>query len=419
MNHPRRHAPLALRDQDEFEQWLKAASREDLIAELRGVFLARKEHRIDASNDFEAVSAWLSRYANGSTETFRAFKLEAEKLLIWLAREKGYSERNLPSLSNKDAASYIRFLLSPKSEQEFDPELLRIFDRKSQPFDPVPLSVNAVQRARNALNRMFQGLRELRSHNGTYVEINPWFNIRVRNFANSMVKHATESGTPRPTPEPAPPDERIITDEEWLVLLASIEKLPQNTDGERAQYHRTRWVMFLLYYSFLRRSEAASLLMSDFKATRGKWWISVRSGKGGKARRVVASSRLMEELSLYRRSYGLSPYPTPEEQIPAILPLRWKNTRTPEPLTPQVIYQTVKQIVAATALELGDEHPGAIKIAKASPHWTRHTGITHALDRGADARMVQKQAGHASLNTTAIYDHKEKQRWAEEMEKLA
>lgn len=418
MNYPRRNAPLALQDEGEFETWLTQASREELIGELRTLFLARKENRVDANNDFEAVSAWLTRYENGSSETFRAFKLEAEKLLIWLAREKGFSPRNLPSLNNKDASNYIRFLLAPKSEQEFGVDLLKQFDRKSQPFDPVPLSISAVQRARNALNRMFQGLRELRTHNGTYVEINPWFNIRVKNFANTVAK---KEGTTVLVDEPTTADERIILEDEWASLQNQIEAMPKESPADRAHYHRTRWVMNLLYYSFLRRAEAAALLMGDFRQTKGKWWITVRSGKGGKARKVVATQRLMDEMMIYRQAYDLAPHPAPDETLPAILPLRWKSKEgkdAPEPLTPQVIYQTVKQIAGATALALIDAGRPSHNMSKASPHWTRHTGVTHALDRGADARMVQKQAGHASLTTTAIYDHKEKARWAAEIEKL-
>ncbi len=40
-----------------------------------------------------------------------------------------------------------------------------------------------------------------------------------------------------------------------------------------------------------------------------------------------------------------------------------------------------------------------------SPHWLRHAHVSHALDRGAPAHLVQQTVGHASLATTSKYAH--------------
>ena len=40
-----------------------------------------------------------------------------------------------------------------------------------------------------------------------------------------------------------------------------------------------------------------------------------------------------------------------------------------------------------------------------SCHWLRHGHISHALDRGAPAHLVQATVGHASLQTTSRYAH--------------
>ena len=44
------------------------------------------------------------------------------------------------------------------------------------------------------------------------------------------------------------------------------------------------------------------------------------------------------------------------------------------------------------------EHPEGAKVPSGvSPHWSRHTGVTIALESGTDPRYAQAQAGHASL----------------------
>lgn len=58
----------------------------------------------------------------------------------------------------------------------------------------------------------------------------------------------------------------------------------------------------------------------------------------------------------------------------------------------------VWRIVKAAAQRAGIE-------ASPSPHWFRHAHITHALERGAPANLVQATVGHASLDTTTRYSH--------------
>jgi site-specific recombinase XerD len=43
--------------------------------------------------------------------------------------------------------------------------------------------------------------------------------------------------------------------------------------------------------------------------------------------------------------------------------------------------------------------------AAVSAHWLRHVHVSHALDRGAPAHLVQATVGHANLATTSKYAH--------------
>ena len=74
-------------------------------------------------------------------------------------------------------------------------------------------------------------------------------------------------------------------------------------------------------------------------------------------------------------------------------------------MTERALYTIIKSIFERAALKAQDPI-AANRLMSASPHWLRHAGITHALDRGMEPRLVQQQARHLDAAVTQrVYDH--------------
>jgi integrase len=347
-----------------------------------------------AATDRNAIETWLASYTTRSAHTSRNFRREAERFLMWLDATKGPSDRLLPAATADDANRYLDFLGAPRP---FKTELLVRYNRTEQPFRG-PLARASMRQAIVILHGMFEALRNVPDEDGgSYIRMNPW--VLVRDAA---------------TGEEDDEIEEALTFEEWDAVQQTIENLPRETARDRAHYARTRWIFQLLYRAFLRREEASALLMGSFENGPDGWRIKLL-GKGRKIARIVASRKLIAELTAYRQFLGLPPLPAPGEDRPAILAVIGKE----KPISDQAIYAICTTIFRMTADRLAEtDAAAAARLRCATPHWMRHTGISHAMERGVDPRYVQAQARHSSLNVTARYDHKEKRRWRDQLEMM-
>ncbi len=129
-----------------------------------------------------------------------------------------------------------------------------------------------------------------------------------------------------------------------------------------------------LYASGCRVSEALDIRKDDFEGG----WLIIRSGKGDKQRIVPVAKRALESIDEY-----LSLRPFYSEDL-------WSN------------YQGGK-LSRIFAFKM------AKKYFATSPHTFRHSFATSLILGGADLRVVQELLGHASINTTQIYTHLQKE----------
>lgn len=367
------------------------------------------ENHADAANDIQAVNVFLDSYKRHSVHTQRAYKKEVAKFMLWLAvmaprRTKQHSV--LASVTIDDANSYMDFLVEPS---EIAPDVYEKFDFKKSPFSR--LHGSSRQLALSVLSRLYDSLMHYVGPSGSpYCQRNPFHDVHVG--AEKLDGFV----------------EKALTPDEWKLVIDAIEQLPQVTPRERDYYHRARWVFQLLYRSFLRRDEASKLLMSDFFHD-GKGWLIRVLGKGSKRANIVATQRLMDELAIYRESLGLPGAPSANEKFPAILPLTgWRpglDTPPSKPLSNQLVYGLCTEVfrhAAGVARKLAMEdaslEAAATRLARATPHWMRHTGVSHAMESNVSPRYVQAQARHSSLKVTARYDHKRRDKWRNELDEM-
>lgn len=340
--------------------------------------------QIAASNDIDALKAWLARYHN-SPSTFDSYRKEAERLLLWSTVEL---RKPLSSLTHEDLLAYQLFMSAPQPAHRWVTKEGRKVARTHPDWRPFagPLSPASQRQARVILNALFSWLV-----NAGYLAGNPL----------ALSRQRAKKAKPRVT--------RLLDDELWREVKVTIDVMPRETDREREHYFRNRWLFTLLYLGGLRISEVVENMMGGFFCRRDKqgderWWLEI-TGKGEKTRIIPATSELMVELARYRRELSLPPLPAPNEELPLLLPIGGKKRR----LTRGAVHEIVKGVFSATAQRLrarGEDFMAlADLVEKASAHWLRHTAGSHMANNAVDLRHVRDHLGHESISTTSGYLH--------------
>ena len=168
-------------------------------------------------------------------------------------------------------------------------------------------------------------------------------------------------------PEPKKLSERILTEEEVLLLIYS-EPNP-----------RYKLMLRFLYETGCRLSEMCNLKWKDLKKRTPGGQVDIL-GKVSKVRHILISEELWFDLVSTRK------------KAPSTMPV------FPTKSGRHYAASNVVRIVRAAAIRAGLEQ-------KVSPHWLRHAHASHSLDRGAPLHLVQATLGHSSISTTERYLH--------------
>ncbi len=346
------------------------------------------ECQLGATNDHDAIGAWLAAKTPGQVEgalssTQRAYRREAERLLLWAILERG---KALSSLSPDDATTFRSFLTSPPASW-CGPRHHQRWSALWRPLEG-PLTPVALRQSLIILRSLFAFLIDRR-----YLTANPFVTLALP-----------------PGPQQPLGTSRTLTFAQWDHIDALLQHHADTEVGRRLR-RAMRW----LYATGLRLAEITrvrcdDLAPVDYRLTEGSmatgWLLSV-VGKGGKTRQVPVPTELVEELGdeLARHGFSRQVEAAGNRDIHVLARFDSALDR-PGAWSASGLYHAIKSFLtqAAGCLEGVD----AQQLKKASTHWLRHSHGSHAL-QGRDGQMpvpiqvVQNNLGHASMGTTSMY----------------
>jgi site-specific recombinase XerD len=187
----------------------------------------------------------------------------------------------------------------------------------------------------------------------------------------------------------------ILTQEDAKrLVLAPIEGTRSSKRGDawfdEVLRLRDAAMLEVLYADLLRISEVSGLLMKDVsfrKITKGR-----DKGKDQMALHVMGKGG--KRCYVYARG-------APVERMRAYLARRQELN----PRTDAVFVSFRGQALSAGSARSVVYRWAEVCGLQVHPHMLRHTGVTHLLEEGAKPHLVQRQARHASLQTTTTYTH--------------
>jgi len=335
-----------------------------------------RQCKINAVDDYQAVAAWLG-LRDAKSHTWRAYRREAERFLLWSVFEAG---KPLSALTALDCVAYRDFLRAPG---------MRWVGRRSSPrWSPLwrpfegPLSAASIQTATVILKSMCEWLARRR-----YLDTNPWDGVPAAGAGASM------------------PSSRALSLHQWQWVEAWLATLPQD-----ARSARVRMLLGFGYRTGMRLAELAAARVQWLRHEQiedGSWaWSIMVLGKRNKWREVALPSSAVVALSDFFARRGLRAQlleNPPHTPLIASLALGADEGDRGHYLTPGRIYEIVKDSFERCAAWVApQDSKAAARIRQASTHWLRHTYGTHAA-QVAPLHVLKEQMGHASTTTTAGY----------------
>lgn len=307
------------------------------------------------------VREYLRLYADGTTHTARAKRLDVDKFLDFLRRYKRVEE--VEELSVRD--------WSFSSTQRFIDDCLRQGEAPA-----------TVARRLATLKHMGRILAE-----------------RLPGFIN-------------PAREVKPPRQQATRPKSVSAQeITEIKDRARSAAEEKSSFValRNQTLLNLLLDTGLRADEIRTLKMSQLRDSL-EWIAQVRT-KGRRFRDVYITSAMREPLTRYlaaRKQELLRCFPTLSASIDAKLPLFISLYRasTANPKSFEMGAKTIWRAIRSCSVH-----------TKLHPHLLRHTYATELLEDSRDIRLVAQALGHSDVRVTMRYTERGNEEVAEALER--
>jgi len=362
-----------------------------------GVFRSHLPNSLEAQDDLQAITRWLSRY-DERPATQRSYRKEVERFVLWAATVQ---RKPVSSVSALDCQAYRAFLSAVPASWVNSAPVERT-DPMWRPFRGTPSPASQKQ-ALVIVQTMFEGLRD-----AGYLVANPMRAV-MKGFAlPSSRLNVTRS----------------FTEDEWAHVQRCIADEPAG-----AARTRLKCLLELLVTSGVRLEELAqarwgNLRLETLPELPPTWVLSV-TGKRNKTRDVPLADDVVELLREHAEGFREAEEEGgwTEADRPLIFALagsvpQWGlvDGRVRQVAVAEVgggalsgagIYALLKRFFGRAAASAGAAGLEAGRFEAASTHWMRHTFARQSLVDGAPLEVVSELMGHASIDTTSIYSTQE------------
>ncbi|MDD4947638.1 MAG: phage integrase family protein [Gallionella sp.] len=370
------------------------------LAGGNGEFRSHMSNTLGATNDLQAVNAWLSYY-NEKPSTLRSYRKEVERFLLWCAHEL---KKPLSSVSSPDCLRYRQFLSAVPATWIHSAPVQRT-DPMWRAFRKQPAGASQKQ-ALVIIQTMFGALCD-----AGYLVANP-----MRALMKGFDLPASKVDI-----------RRSFTEAEWAHVLQCLEHIPQGPERIRL-----KCILELLVSSGIRLDELAKArhrhLRQETLPDLPQTWVLTVTGKRAKTREVPLHDDVVRLLAAHGKEFL-------DEDVgcadPGNLPLirtlhasvaQWGRTEGGALVTTSMseqpgsalssagIYAVLKRFFNLAAKKAATADVAGLdpqRFEKASTHWMRHTFVRQALVDGLPIEVVSELAGHASIDTTSIYSTQE------------
>ncbi len=219
-------------------------------------------------------------------------------------------------------------------------------------------------------------LGDLKAHFTALVDTRSWSTVKVdRNGLQFFYKHVLDKKW-QWVDIVKPPEVKTLPD---ILTSAEISRILNATQ-------ETRYRIFILtvYSMGLRLGEALNLTVADIDAARHR--VHIRCGKGRKDRFVTLPDATLAALRQYWTTHRHRRFLFPAGKTPA------EQQRAKAPMDRSGVQRAFKVIAQQCNIH-----------KRVTIHSLRHCYGTHLVEEGLNLRAIQKELGHESPKTTALY----------------